>query len=85
MMELELSPEMMRRLGDAGIREEEVRLVWAAGGGVLDPEDGTVTKGAQIGSVTLWITVRPTQTGYSLVKAYEHRMTVDGVEACPGK
>ena len=82
-MGLQISSSMHRRLIETGILEEDVLQVFTAEGGILDPQSGTVMRGGRIGSLTLWLEMRPAEDGYRLENVYCHRMSVDGVALCP--
>ena len=82
-MELLISSSMKQRLMEASIEEAEVRRVFAAEGGVIDPASGAVVKGGRVGAVTLWLESSPAENGYCLESFYFHRIAVEGVALCP--
>ncbi|MEN6300042.1 MAG: pyridine nucleotide-disulfide oxidoreductase/dicluster-binding protein [Anaerolineaceae bacterium] len=78
---LNIPPQLKQKLSDEMILETEIEAVIehceSSGRKVLDPTTGHFFGHLQIGNMTYWVEYLPGESGYDLVNAYSHRMSID--------
>ncbi len=77
---LEYTPEAERLMDDRMILRSDVLRVFQSlrdtDEAIFDEEAGLFVTRARLGNVTFWVKYTETETGYLVVSAYSHRMTV---------
>lgn len=78
---LNISPHLKQKLTNELILETDIEAVVEhcerCGSKILDPETGHFSGHLKIGNMTYWAEYIPGDTGFDLVNAYCHRMSID--------
>lgn len=78
---LNITPEARALMDERMILESDVRAVMEAyrenGEAILDDESGLLITRHRIGNVTFWVKFEPNENGYTVKRAYSHRMTIE--------
>lgn len=81
LVHLEMTPEVRQKLSHEMILETDVETVIhhceTRGKKVMNAKSGHFMGHFQVGNMTYWVEYAPLETGFALINAYSHRMSID--------